>query len=109
MSQSLDNLIEICTEIMDGTIKTLTAPERAKALVIVPVDVDVFFATEADKYINASGTTFLGFTTSDVAVLPIYIDSEPVKVVNNMDIGKRTFCLASTASGSVKVLYEKIL
>lgn len=106
---SLSDLIEITTQVLSTTLSKVTIPDKAKSIIISPVDVDIYFGSKLDSFVNVSGTTFLGMTASDLGVFPIYSDSDPVKIIDNSDVGNRDFYLASLTSGSAKIMYEKHL
>lgn len=106
---SLSSLIEVATVVLSTTLSKVTIPDKARSIIISPVDVDIYFGPRLESFVNVSGTTFLGMGATDIEVFPIYSDSDPVKVIDNSDIGNRDFYLASLSAGSAKIMYEKHL
>jgi hypothetical protein len=105
---TLSSLIEITTVVLDTTMKLVTIPDKTKSLVVVPQDIDVYFASDISDIASISGTIPLSLSTED-KVLPIKLVSDILKIKLNDDIANRTFYLSSLSSGTAKILYEKHL
>ena len=123
MSSYLSEILEIVTEILDTTLKTVTIPDKTVKMEIRPLNVDILFGL-ASTDINVSGSICTGLKSDGNGTIisisnnaaplelerasPLYAGGEPLKKESE-DLGKRIFYLGSLTSGSVGIVYTKNL
>ena len=98
MSNTLSELFEVASVILDKTIKTVTIPDKVVGMTVIPVNVDIHFGLSAEAFTNMSGSFYVGPTDTDVIVLGL--SAMPLNINNKPDIANRDFYLASLESGS---------
>lgn len=106
---NLTDLIEVTTVSLDGKVHKVTIPDKTVGVTIMPVDVNVHFATLEAAFAVDGSSNYTGAADSPSEIAVFGPFSTPFSIQDKGDLGNRDFWVASLpadGAGTVTIIFE---